>query len=363
MKLTKIVEAFKDVEDKIKENGDQGDAISHPVHIADQSAIKNYTDDSRAHNDLLHRRHHKVKGGARDAAVYREINTIQRIIHKQEPLPELHVFSGVQTDIDALIQLRGVKPFSTFEFFVPSFISTTTAFKSVDSYAKLFNVADATSSLKDLIKSHNPNVKYYRNILCFDMHGQRALKIDAENGGVFGDSEKEFILPHSATVKITGTPTIKMAFAGHSASETAFVVWDAELEGVEDKEVSHDEDSELHSLDVPKLKNLVFGVVNRAGIRLSDQIEYRLIRAVARLAKMYEESSSFECSGREMSYFEEHFLNLLFELQDGGVLYKHKHDILQIFQLLSANKKSLLASPLADTRPKAEVAKLLDEIF
>lgn len=362
MKLTKIVEAFRDVEHNIKDNGELGDKVSHPVEISDQDAIKHYTNDSRAHNDLLHRRHHRVKGGSPEAGVYNEINTIQRIIRKQEPLSGLHVFSGVHADIDALVHLRGAKPFTTFRFHVPAFISTTTAFASVDSYAKLFHVSDASPAFRDFITAHDPSIKFYRNVLCFDLHGKKALKIDKQNGGVFGDDEKEFILPHSSDVEITGTPSIKLTSA--AGSVTALVIWDAELIGTEDKDIAHHEDSDLQNLDVPKLKQLVFALMNNSGVRLDDQIEYRMIRGVERIAKMYADKSvRRECTGREMSYFEDTFLNFLFILQENDVLEKHKHQILEIFELLSANKKTLMASPLADTRPKLEVVKLLEKIF
>jgi hypothetical protein len=370
MKLTKIVEAFKDVEDKIKENGEQGDMVSHGVSPSEKTAIKDYTNDSRAHNDLLHRRHHGAKGGTMDAKVYEGIKTLQQAIQKQEPLEGMHTFSGVKVDIDALFHAKSIKPFSTLQVFVPAFTSTTTHFSTVDSYAQLFYVNDASRELKNLITAHTPSAKSYRNILCFDLHGQRALKIDDKNGGVFGDSEKEFILPHSANIKISGTPTIKIptdAMVGGSTttSPSVLVVWDAEIIGVEETHISVDEDAKFHSLNVSKVKRLVFQIINSPDVQLDTQLEYRMIRGIKRLDSMYhpDKSERLECTGREMTYFEEQFINVLFTLQDRGVLQHQKSKVLEVFELLSASKKSLLASPMSDTRTKRELAKLLDEIF
>lgn len=360
MKLIKITEAFRDVEDKIKENGAIGDDVSHNVEPYERDAIKEYTNDSRSHNDLLHRRHHRTKGGALDEKVYHEINILQKTIHRQKPLDEIHVFSGVHVDIDALYHLHDLKPFSKIEFFVPSFTSTTTALESVDGYAKLFHVDEATSAVRNLILSHGPDIKSYRNVLCFNLHGKQALKIDSGNGGVFGDSEKEFILPHSATIQISGQPTIKKM----ASDDLALVIWDAELVHTEDKHISMNDDSDLQNIDVNKFKKLVFSLLDIQGVRVDNQLEYRVVRGVGRIVKMFaDKTERLENTGREMSYFESNFINLLFVLEDAGVLPKYKHVVLDVFSIINATPKSLLATPLTDTRSKIQVSKLLHSIF
>lgn len=366
MKLAKITEAFRDVEDKLKDNGEIGDKVSHPVESDEKTAIEHYTGDSRAHNDLLHRRYHGVKGGAIHKEVYNQINTLQKIIHRQPELKGIHVFSGVHADIDTLFHVGGAKPFSILEFFVPSFTSTTTAFEAVGSYAKLFYVNSSSDDFVKMIKDFDPAVTSYRNVLCFDLHGKKALKVDRENGGVFGDEEKEFILPHSATIRISGAPTIRYCNRNALPDRSCvLLIWDAELVKVEDKTISPEHDEKLRQLDTNHLKTAVFKLLNIPGLRLNDQIEYRLVRGIGRLAKMYDSNDSLRINstGREMSYFEEHFLNFLFELKDQGILEQHIPDILNVFKLINATKKTLLSSPLSDTRPNRGVIKLLELIF
>lgn len=358
MKLSIIKEAFKDVKDKVAINSNAGDEVSHTVDAKQNQAIRGYTADSMAHNDFLHRRHHRTMGVTNKDEMYHEVNSIQHAIHSQPTLKDLHTFSGVQIDIYGLFLHHKVKPFSKIRFVIPSFTSTTTAFTAVGEYAKTFGILDAPQEFKSFITSHlqnDSNVRTYKNVLCFDLHESKALKIDKNVGGIFGDEEKEFILPHSISVEVDGTPTI------YEEQHSVLVIWDAKIIESDLKTISKEEDSDLHeAIDTDKLKKLVYGLVEE--IEGVEQIRYRVIRGLDRVTRQFE-NSEIETTGREMTYFESQFISLLFQLDENGKLESNLSKIKEIFTILKLSKKSLLSSPLSIQSSRTELQTLLGKIF
>jgi hypothetical protein len=187
------------------------------------------------------------------------------------------------------------------------------------------------------------------------MNDAKALKIDKDVGGIFGDEEKEFILPHSIEVEVHGVPSI------HLEREVVLVIWDTKIIESQLKTISKEEDSKLHTkIDVQKLKKLVFSLAEK--INGNDQITYRVIRGVDRVSRQFT-NDEIQTTGREMTYIESQLVTLLFELRDKNILEDNLVEIREIFSLLKITEKSLISAPLTIESSREELKSLLGTIF
>lgn len=220
MKLNKIHEAYRHVD--FVQNEKTGDEVKHEV--VDKNAVKRYTADSYEYNDILHRHGSGIKGSRPAFNKYYTINGLQQEIHAQpKHESDLHAFSGTSFDVFGMYLDRRTKIGSPLKFMVKAFTSTSTNLKIATSYAKSF-LSDT-----DLVHDHE-GVKSivdatggvrYAHVLCFELNGKKALKIDDLTGGYFSDEEQEFILPHSIDVEIHGMPTYN--------TEHQVLVWDTKI--------------------------------------------------------------------------------------------------------------------------------------
>lgn len=220
MKLHKIQEAYRHVD--FEKNVEDGDKVKHET--LDKKAVTRYTRDSYEYNDILHRHKTGIKGPRPEFHKYDIINGLQAEIHAN-PKHEtnIHVFSGTNFDVFYMYLRHHVQIGKPLRFTVKAFTSTSTDLKIASSYAKSFmsgtelvhdhevikNIVDETTSVR------------YSHVLCFELGGKKALKVDTEAGGYFGDKEKEFILPHSIDVEISGMPTFDKTHM--------VLVWDAKI--------------------------------------------------------------------------------------------------------------------------------------
>jgi hypothetical protein len=222
MKLNKIYEAYRHVD--FVQNEKTGDGVKHEV--VDKNAVKRYTADSYEYNDILHRHGAGIKGAKPAFSKYHIINGLQEEIHAQPKHDtDLHAFSGTSFDVFRMYvdNRTKTKIGNPLKFMVKAFTSTSSNLKIATSYAKSFlsetelvhdhedvkNIVDATGGIR------------YAHVLCFELNGKKALKIDDSTGGYFSDEEQEFVLPHSIDVEIHGMPTYN--------AEHQVLVWDAKI--------------------------------------------------------------------------------------------------------------------------------------
>lgn len=222
MKLNKIYEAYRHVD--FVENEKTGGGVKH--HTVDKNAVKRYTADSYEYNDILHRHGTGIKGAKPSFKRYHIINGLQEEIHAQPKHDsDLHAFSGTSFDVFQMYLSRQTKTKigNPLKFTVKAFTSTSTNLKIASSYAKTFlidtELVHDHADVKSIV-DETGGVRY-AHVLCFELNGKKALKIDDSTGGYFSDEEQEFILPHSIDVEIYGMPTYN--------AEHQVLVWDAKI--------------------------------------------------------------------------------------------------------------------------------------
>ena len=169
-------------------------------HVEDE-AIKDYTDESRPLNSMLHNHSKGHDITSINKVSYRKtIDHLDNVINRQKTTGDMHVFTGLKVSPTSYFKKEAGKVPEKVERSLPAFTSTSSSIKSARGFCE--NVSHPNDEQTGV--TYHSDYGGAKHIL--KIHVPKGSKAMSVQGSSFAPDEKEVLLARGHVVEIHGTP-------------------------------------------------------------------------------------------------------------------------------------------------------------